>query len=150
MTAPTAAQIITIARQFLYIREAQSIGQNRGLRVESIQHWAGGVQGDSWCMEWVWMVLDIAYQGHPPFDRMQSCEALRGLAQDRGWLRGIPSVGDLFLYVNSAGRAHHVGIVTSVEPLTGIAGNTSEDGTSANGDRVAEHAIKATFFVRYL
>lgn len=141
--------VVEIARQFAYVREAQTLGQNRGLRVEAIQHWSGGQSGDSWCMEFVWFVLDIASGGNPPFPRMQACEALRQFAQSSGWLSDTPSVGDLFLYVNAAGVAHHVGIVTGTEPLTGIAGNTSEDGTSANGDGVHEHAISATVFVAY-
>jgi len=147
---PTADDVIKIARLFLYVKEAQSVGQNRGLRVESIQHWAGGEFGDSWCAEFVWMVLDLAYGGHPPFDRMQSCEAIRAMAQDRSWITDTPQPGQLYLYVNSAGRAHHVGFVTGVDPLTGIAGNTSLDGSSPNGDGVHEHAIAARVFVQYL
>ena len=49
---------VTEARKFLYLREAQSLGQNRGLRVEAIQHWSGGQAGDSWCAEFVWFILD--------------------------------------------------------------------------------------------
>ena len=146
---PTASEILTIARQFLYVREAQSLGQNRGLRVESIQHWAGGQSGDSWCAEFVWFVLDIAYGGKPPFDRFQSCESLRKLAVARGWIVADPRPGDLFLYLNDVGWAHHVGFVTLTDPLTGIAGNTSPDGRSANGDGVYEHEISAHIFVRY-
>lgn len=139
--------IVEIARQFLYVREAQAEGQNRGLRVEAVQHWSGGQTGDSWCMEFVWMVLDIFYQGRCPFDRMQSCEAMRQLASAKGWITNNPQPGDLFLYINDQGLAHHVGFVTQAFPLIGLAGNTSEDGISANGDRVAEHGIKATTFV---
>lgn len=141
---------IQIARQFLYVREAQSVGQNRGIRVEAIQHWAGGQQADSWCMEFVWMVLDIAHQGNPPFGRMQACEELHHLARQQKWIVPLPAVGDIVLTVNTAGHAHHVGIVTGTQPLTSIAGNTSSDGSSSNGDRVAEHAINAAnkVFVR--
>ena len=146
---PSPGDVIRIARLFLYVREAQSIGQNRGLRVEAIQHWAGGAFGDSWCAEFVWIVLDIFFAGHPPFDRMQSCEAIRAMAQDRGWITSTPSIGDLFLYINAAGRAHHAGFVTALAPLTGIAGNTSPDGSSPNGDGVYEHAISAKVFVHY-
>lgn len=140
---------IAVARQFLYVREAQSLGQNRGLRVEAIQHWSGGQTGDSWCTEFVWLVLDISYGGEPPIDRTQSCEALRQLAGQRGWLTSTPTPGCLYLYINAAGLAHHVGFVTVPDPLTGIAGNTSPDGTSPNGDGVYEHEIHATVFVDY-
>lgn len=132
---------IAIARQFLYLREAQTKGQNRGLRVEAIQHWSGGQFGDSWCMEFVWLVLDICYQGQCPFDRQQSTEAFLQLAATRGWIVTAPQIGDIVLSVASAGQAHHVGLVTDISPLASIAGNTSADGTSSNGDRVAEHAI---------
>lgn len=148
MLQPTAADVVTLFRRFLYLREAQSLGQNRGLRVEAIQRWSGGVAGDSWCVELLWMVLDIAYQGHPPFDRMQSVETVRSWAQDQGRVTRTAKVGDLFLYINASGRAHHIGVVTALAPLIGIAGNTSEDGSSSNGDRCAEHEITAKMFVR--
>lgn len=142
---------VLIARQFLYIREAQAIGQNRGLRVESIQHWAGGRQADSWCLEFLWMVFDIAYQGNPPFPRMQACEDLHLMARREKWITAAPSPGDIVLTVNAAGHAHHVGLVTDIDPMTSIAGNTSADGTSSNGDRVAEHQIERAgkVFVRF-
>lgn len=55
----------------------------------------------------------------------------------------------LYLYVNANDHAHHIGFVTSTNPLTGIAGNTSADGTSSNGDGLYEHAIVAHVFVNY-
>lgn len=135
---------LEIARLFLFVREA---GQNRGLRVESIQHWSAGQFGDSWCAEFATMVLDLEYQGNAPIPRQGSCQAIRELAATNGWLTDTPSVGDLFLYINAADNAHHIGFVTAVDPLTGIAGNTSADGTSDNGDRVAEHGIPAHVFI---
>lgn len=50
-----------------------------------------------------------------------------------------PVPGDLFIYVNSVNHAHHIGIYTG--DGQGIAGNTSEDGTSSNGTVVAEHGL---------
>lgn len=146
---PTGQAVVDIARQFLFVREAQSQGQNRGLRVEAIQHWSNGQFGDSWCMEFATMILDIAFQGKAPIDRQGSCQAVYDIAKANNWVTTTPSIGDLFLYVNDQDHAHHVGIVTSVAPLIGIAGNTSEDGTSNNGDRVAEHNIQAHVFVAY-
>ncbi len=148
---------VDVARQFLYVREAQAQGQNRGLRVEGIQHWAMGTFGDSWCDEFaVGFVLDICFQGDSPFPRQSdvedSTEATRAYAEQQGWLTDAPAVGDLVLSLDPAtGRAHHVGIVTVLDPLTSIAGNTSEDGVSSNGDRVAEHVISASnkTFVHY-
>lgn len=147
---PTPEQIIGIARLFLFVREAQSLGQNRGLRVEAIQHWSRGQFGDSWCAEFATMVLDIAYQGDAPIPRGGAVQDIYALAIGSGWVRDQPQIGDLFLYVTPAQHAHHVGFVTSVDPLIGLAGNTSSDGTSSNGDGVYEHAVSTSVFARYL
>ncbi len=137
-----------IARQFDFVREA---GQNKGLRVEAIQHWSSGQPGDSWCMEFATMVLDVCFQGNAPIPRQGSCEAVHQLAKTAEWIADKPSVNDLVLSINAQGLAHHVGIVSKVDPLMSIAGNTSEDGTSSNGDRVAEHVIDPAnkIFVHY-
>lgn len=143
--------VLEIARLFLFVREAQSEGQNRGLRVESIQHWSTGQFGDSWCAEWSTMVLDLFFHGNAPIPRGGSCEDIHQLAKTNGWSVETPSPGDLVLSINSAGLAHHCGIVTIVDPLTSIAGNTSADGTSSNGDGVYEHIIapENKVFVHY-
>lgn len=143
---PTPERVVDIARLFLFVREA---GANAGARVEAIQRWGNGHVGDSWCAYWATMVLDLAYQGKAPIPRTGVCQTIYELAQANGWVATTPSVGDLFLYVNAGNHAHHVGFVTSIAPLIGIAGNTSADGTSNNGDRVAEHGIAATVFVHY-
>jgi hypothetical protein len=39
------------------------------------------------------------------------------------------------------GEAHHVAMLETLVPFDVIAGNTSEDGLSSNGDRVAEHEV---------
>ncbi len=137
-----------IARQFDFVREA---GENKGLRVEAIQHWSQGQSGDSWCMEFATMVLDICFQGNAPIPRQGSCEAVHQLAKTAEWIAPTASVNDLVLSINAQGLAHHVGIVSKVDPLMSVAGNTSEDGTSSNGDRVAEHVIDPTnkVFVHY-
>ncbi len=135
---------IAVARMFLFVREA---GANKGLRVEAIQHWGGGIPGDSWCMWFATMVLDLCYQGESPIPRQGNCQAVWDLAQKNGWVVTDPQQNDLYFYVTDAGHAHHVGFVTGAQPLTGISGNTNDDG-SDNGDRVAEKAITATHFVR--
>ena len=133
---------VDIARLFLFVREA---GPNRGLRVEAIQHWSQGQFGDSWCSEFATMVLDLAYQGQSPIERQGGCEAVHQLAKDKGWLTDSPSVGDLFLRLHpDTGLAHHTGFVVTVNgdgSYGTIAGNTSSDGVSSEGDRVAEHTI---------
>lgn len=142
--------LVEIARLFDYVREAQSVGQNRGLRVEAVQHWAGGQYGDSWCMEAVWLCLDIRDKGQCVVPREQSVQAFRELAEQQGWIVTDPQPGDIVLSVNSADHAHHAGIVTVASPLTSIAGNTSEDGASDNGDGWHEHPINPSgkIFVR--
>lgn len=139
-------RLLDICRLFLHVREA---GANKGLRVNGIQTWSGGASGDSWCCEMATMWLDLYFQGASPIPRLQACQSVYTLAKQQGWLTSAPSVGDLFLYVDANDHAHHIGIVTSVSPLTGIAGNTSSDGKSSNGDGVYEHAISAHVFVRY-
>lgn len=142
---------VDVARRKAYIREAQGEGQNRGLRVEAIQHAAGGQFGDSWCMEWAWGVFDEAFQGASPIPRMQACQTLYELAKANDWIVDDPAPGDLVLSIDpAADHAHHVGIVTVTAPLTSIAGNTSADGVSSNGDGVHEHEISAVnkVFVR--
>lgn len=135
-----------IAKQLRYIREA---GQNHGLRVEAIQHFSAGQFGDSWCCEFATLVLDICFQGNSPVPRGGSCQAVYDLAKQKGWVTTTPQVDDLFLYVNDQDHAHHIGIVTGTNPLEGIAGNTSKDGTSSNGDGVYTHGINAHVFVHY-
>lgn len=141
---------VALARQFAFVREAQSLGQNKGARVEAIQRWSLGSPGDSWCCEFATMVLDLAFQGASPMGRLQACEDVHSLALQKGWIVDSPSVGDLVLSVAN-GHAHHIAIVTAIAPLTAIAGNTSSDGTSSNGDGVYEHAITPTdkVFVHY-
>jgi len=143
---PTTTDILRVARLFLFVREA---GPNKGQRVEAIQKWCGGSPGQSWCCYWVTMVLDLAFGGQAPIPREGACQSVYTLAKSKGWVTHTPEIGDLFLYVNADDHAHHIGIVTGINPLIGIAGNTSEDGKSNNGDRVAERPVNASVFVHY-
>lgn len=137
-----------ISRQFLFIREA---GSNKGQRVEAIQHWAGGSAGQSWCAYFATMVLDICFQGTAPIPRLGTVQDIYDLAKEEKWLVAIPQKDDIFIYVNEVDHAHHIGFVTDIG--SGIAGNTSQDGKSSNGDRVAEHTIndnsKLVKYIRY-
>lgn len=139
---------VDVARQFLFVREAT---QNKGLRVEAIQHWSGGNAGDSWCCEFATMVLDICFQGNSPIPRLQACQDVYELAKKNNWLTDNPVMNDLFIYVDDNDHAHHIGFVID-GGAEGIAGNTSADGTSVNGDRVAEHPLINNHikFVHYL
>lgn len=130
--------LLDIAHLFKFVREA---GANHGLRVNAIQTWSGGDDGDSWCCEFATMVLDLFFQGNAPVERTGSCEQVYELAKRKGWLVATPKPGDLYLYVTDEDHAHHIGFVTAAAPLTGIAGNTSIDGSSPNGDGVYEHEL---------
>lgn len=130
------------ARRWLFVREVG--GPNRGFWVEWIQRFTGNKPGDSWCASFVSMILSIMCGGKAfsPISVTASCEDIYLQAKREGWLTDTPSIGDVFLYVDANDHAHHTGFVTAVELVTGLAGNTSADGTSSNGDRVAEHALR--------
>lgn len=145
---------VDIARLFAFVREDAQ--QNRGLRVEAIQHWSTGQFGDSWCAEFATMVLDLLFQGDAPIPRGTTAQGIRDVCAGKGWTVTQPQlvkVGDLFFYVDDNDHAHHVGFVTQLPtetaPMMGIAGNTSADGASSNGDGVHEHNITATHFATY-
>jgi hypothetical protein len=87
------------------------------------------------------MVLDLFFQGKSPIPRLGACQDVYELAKKNGWMTTSPVAGDIFIYVNSAGRAHHIGFITKDGGGIGIAGNTSEDGTSSNGTGCFEHSI---------
>lgn len=143
-------RLLYLARSFAFVRESNQ--QNRGIRVEAIQHWSSGQFGDSWCCEWATMMLDLACNGQSPIPRLQACEDVYSLALEKHWISDTPSVGDLVLSIDPAtNHAHHIGIVTATNPLTSIAGNTSPDGVNSDGDGVHEHEISPTNkrFVRY-
>ncbi len=133
------ASLSAVARHLGFIRETE--GPNRGAWVSMLQRFCSGHDGDSWCADFVSFVLDVAYHGQSPIARSGSCEALLSTGRLLGLETTAPAVDDLYFLVNDAGHAHHVGIVTAVSPLAGIAGNTSPDGLSDNGTGVFEHPI---------
>lgn len=133
------ASLVTIARRFSFVRETE--GPNRGAWVSFLQRFCGGRLGDSWCAYLVSVVLDIAYHGHQPLHQTGSCEDMVAEARARGFVVSTPQIGDLYFFLDASGHAHHVGILTGVDPWTGIAGNTSESGLSSNGTGVFEHVL---------
>lgn len=135
----TPASLTAVARHLSFIRETQ--GPNRGAWVEFLQRFSHGVPGDSWCADFVSFCEDVAYHGKPPLARSGSTIVKLDDARAKGFIVAQPVVDDLFFFVNGAGTPHHVGIVTGIAPLMGIAGNTSAGGTSSNGTGVFEHAL---------
>ena len=140
--------LTAIARRLNFITETE--GPNAGAWVNFLQRFCGGQSGESWCCYFISVVEDIAYHGKSPSIRTGSCMVKLKEAKAKGWVVTTPQVDDLYFYVNPAGHAHHIGIVTAVSPaLTGIAGNTSPDGKSSNGIGVFEHGISSkSVFVR--
>lgn len=144
---------VEIMRQWLYIREE---GPNAGNEIEGLQRWAGGVKGDSYCCESATVALDISFQGKSPIPLMRACQSVYDLAIKKGWVVASnepPKRNDIFLYVNDANHAHHIGFITEDGKWIGIAGNTSADGKSSNGTGFFEHEIsndrKHVILVRY-
>lgn len=135
-----------ISRQFLFVREASA--PNSGNRVEAIQKWGGGLKGQSWCCWFATMVLDICFEGKAPIPRLGAVQQVYDLAKVNNWLITSPQKDDIFIYVNDVDHAHHIGFITDAP--NGIAGNTSEDGKSSNGDRVAEHQISFGPHVKFI
>lgn len=146
---------IVAARRLSFIRETG--GANRGAWVEALQRFCSGIPGDSWCADYVSFVLDVVYRGKAPLRKTGSTKVMLAEARLKGFVVTTPQPEDLYFYLDGAGVPHHVGIVTEVTingggiaQIIGIAGNTSEDGQSANGTGVFEHSIptKNTVFVR--
>lgn len=144
--------ILEIARLFDFVREAQIEGQNRGQRVEAIAHWCADDLGEglSWCCYYVTLVLDLFFKGKSPIARQGVVHTVYLQCKANDWLVRTPIPGDLFFYIDDAGHAHHIGFVTGTTPLAGIAGNTSRDGKSSNGDGCYEHTLTVSpAHVRY-
>lgn len=151
---PRLYEPVEEARRWKFVRE--TLGPNRGVFVEAIQRIGDGKPGDSWCMDWVSLVLWICYQGPAPLPRTGSCDVAYTVAKQSGWLVDEPEPNDIFFRVRPAGSvpdgdAHHVGIVTASFPdrIGSIAGNTSEDGKSSNGTGVFEHDLARAPSLRY-
>ena len=143
-------EVLYLARKLKYLREA---GPNSGLRVNGVQRWCDGHDGEPWCLYFATMVLDIAYEGQCAVKRMGSCEALHKIAFQKGWVTTTPGVADLALRVSNTGWAHHAYLLTDVsrpDVLGTISGNTSEDGLSSEGTGVFEHEVQRSDSLVYI
>jgi len=132
-------------REFLWIRET---GENKGIDIQGFQRYAGGQPGDSWCCEFATTILRWCFEGNSPIPLLIACQDVYNLAKKNNWLTETPVNDDIVLYVNDQDHAHHIGFY---EDGNIGAGNTSADGTSSNGDRVAIHKITSSGvkFVHY-
>lgn len=152
---------VLVMRMHLHLREAG--GQNMGARVNGVQLWGLGEKGQSWCCYLaIGKALDIAFQGQSPFPRTQEINGSTGsalaYAKEQNWVCSIDELepGDLVFSVHPDGTPHHIamytgglevatssydGVAAGPDEIVVIAGNTSEDGISSNGDRVAERPV---------
>lgn len=137
--------LTAIARRFAFVRETQ--GPNVGFWVSKFQRETDNTDGQSWCASFVSFILDVAYKGDSPLKRSGSTQVMLADAKNKHFVTKDPFVDCLFFYVNAVGVPHHIGIVTGINPLIGIAGNTSEDGKSSNGTGVFEHVISESNIV---
>lgn len=132
--------LVACARELRFIRETE--GPNKGRWVGMLQRFTYNKPGDSWCASFESYIEYVAYHGVVMTPRTASCQEKLDYCVKQGWIVDTPQPGDLYFFLNSEGHAHHIGIVTRAVPhLVGIAGNTSMDGKSVNGDGVHEHQI---------
>ncbi len=137
-----SASLSAVARHFLFVRETE--GPNAGYWVSYFLRFTGNVEGQSWCASFVAKVNDIATKGRMTVTRTASTILMLGDLSTKGRIVTTPKVDDLVFSIHPNGVAHHVAIVSGLNPLRAIAGNTSIDGLSSNGDGVYEHEITAT------
>jgi len=142
----SAASRIAIARRWLFVRETE--GPNLGKWVEFFQRFCDNQPGDPWCASFISTVMNVDEKGATTYPRTGSTAQLLGAARHKGLVIDTPEIGCLFFYVYETTREpHHVGLVTGLSPLIGLAGNTSEDGKNSEGTGVFEHAISSTNIV---
>lgn len=134
----------------------ESAGPNTdgGGFVDQCQAEMGLTPGHSWCAcavcKWV---RDAAMEAGVKVSTFRrSAKALGLLALNRALVVTDPQPGDVIVWdhtVDPSKPQGHVAILTDVVKVNGavaglaaVAGNTSADGTSRNGDRAAEHPVK--------
>ena len=135
----TSTDLIATARKYLYVRET---APNSGPHIDEWLAAVGCKSGDSWCAAYA---CAMVRETNPRFKFHPSASALHLLANNPNLITFDPRPGDLVVYDHGHGVGH-VAILTATTTVDGrlayattIAGNTSADGKSRNGDRVAEH-----------
>ena len=135
-----ADELLAVAQDLAFIRETE--GLNRGRWVAWLQEFCHGRPGDPWCCDFESFVEHVAYHGHPPTKRTGACQEKLDDCRRLNFMISAPTIGCLVFTLTASGHAIHIGIVTDLHPLTAIAGNTSEDGLSINGDGVHTHPVR--------
>ncbi len=140
-------RLVATARKSLNVRETGPNTDGGGFIDRSLAA-LGLPPGKSWCAaaicEWVRRTADES-QVRVAFRR--SAGALSLLKLNPGLRVTDPRPGDVIVWDHGGGLGH-IAILTDVVKVSGevaalaaIAGNTSADGHSRNGDRVAEHPV---------
>ncbi len=140
--------LVAVARRFEYVRETSPNSDGGGF-VDQCQAALGLSPGHSWC------ACAVCSWVHTACTEQNATVAFHRSARALGiWelnqafkVDGDPQPGDLVIWDHGGGLGH-IAVVTAVASMNGavaglscIAGNTSADGLSRNGDRVAEHEV---------
>ncbi len=147
--APTLSEedfstaLVATARKYLYVRETNGSNSDGGGFIDQSLASLGLSPGASWC---AW-VKETATVTGVTIKFRRSASGLNLLKLNPDLVVTDPQPGDILIEDHGHGMSH-VGIITDVIKVDGeidavatIAGNTSSDGLSRNGDRVAEHAL---------
>ena len=141
----TSEDLIAHARSFLHVRET---GPNVGEpEILGWQTRLGCEPGDSYCACFTCCMVRDIDPGNP---LKLSASALHLYSNNPALqIKSLDDLqpGDIVVWDHGSGKGH-VAIATATTKVMGkllyfsaIAGNTSADGKSANGDRVAEHDV---------
>lgn len=139
-----STDLIAHARSFLHVRE---VTPNSSPEINGWQARLGCAPGDNYCACFACCMVQDVDPGNP---LKHSASSLHLLANNPNLLvRDINDLqpGDIVVWDHGKGTGH-TAIATQTTKVMGellylsaIAGNTSADGKSANGDRVAEHDV---------
>lgn len=138
---------VATARKYAWARETGPNTDGGGF-VDQCLAALGLPPGNSWCAAAVcWWVKETCDRLGVKVEFRRSARALGLLEKNPGLVVANPQPGDLVVWDHGGGLGH-VAVLTDIVKVAGalaalaaIAGNTSADGHSRNGDRVAEHGV---------
>jgi hypothetical protein len=108
-------------------------GSNRSPRIDEYVTRVGSDLGSYWCAAAGAAWLDEAGAETPPHDAASTVEWL-AWAREEGYVILEPVIGCVILYLDSAGKPHHLGVAVRLAPvLLSVEGNTSTDPAERNG-----------------
>lgn len=153
MNAPTRIECL-IAAAYALTNIAEQNGNNRGQMVELFLRGVGLPAGSPWCAAFVhhvgyWSQFDPdAHESAWPLPATGSCQQLGNSAIYHNVLSKTPTRGDIFLlYIPSAGRFAHTGIILDVRETSTafvcmtVEGNTNDDGSPDGWKSCIKHRV---------